>query len=122
LILASSQAYDGIVVGADTATWACDLVAHLVSGLVSAIRDNVSDSEVGRQRLEILRVIRDNGGSATKSQIIRAVRLASRDLNDALNSLAEGGYIYTRTTLIARPQGGGRPLTTYHLVATFPPR
>jgi hypothetical protein len=121
LILASSQAYDGIVVGADTATWACDLVAHLVSGLVSTIRDNVSDSEVGRQRLEILRVIRDAGGAATRATIIRAVRLTTRDLDDALRALVEGGYINARTTLIARPQGGGRPTTTYQAASTTAP-
>jgi DNA-binding transcriptional ArsR family regulator len=96
-------------------------VGHLVAGLVSVIRDNVSDSEVGRQRLEILRAIREAGGSATKSQIIRAVRLSSRDMNDALGSLAEAGYITARTTLKPRPQGGGHPCTMFTITPTIIP-
>jgi hypothetical protein len=121
LILSASQSFDGLVVGRETAAWACDLVGHLVTGLVSVIRDNVSDSEVGRQRLEILRAIREQGGAATKSQIIRAVRLSSRDMNDALGSLAEAGYITARTTLKPRPQGGGHPCTMFTITPTIIP-
>jgi predicted transcriptional regulator len=121
MIVAASQSFDGIVIGCDTAAWACKLVEHLITELVKVIKHNVSDSEIGRQRLEILRVIRKAGGSATRSAIIRAVRITMRDLDDAMRNLIEGGYIHARTTLIARPQGGGRPVTIYQLATTAPP-
>lgn len=116
MIVACGVEFGGPVVGRDVAEYACELVAHLVRSLVTAIEHHVSDTEFGRKRLEVLNAIRSKARPITKTQLARLTRgLRGKDRDEILAELLLSGEIVKSE----EPVKGGRPATVFAIAPDF---
>ncbi len=114
LVIACGCEFGGPVIGAEVAAWSCDLVAHLVRGLVRSIEHHVSDTEFGRLRLQVLNALRENNGRLTKTQLTRATRgMRGRDRDEVLKELITAGDIQPALA----PTNSGPAATVFQLCA-----
>ena len=91
--------------------WACDLAEYLTQRILYAATDWVADSEFDKLQKEIIRQLKEAGGSLNRSKLYAKTRHISRQLRQNLiQNLVETGQIYEKTA-----STGGRPSTTFHL-------
>lgn len=90
---------------------ASGIVRNAIRYMEGLARDNMAETETETQHLEILKRIRDAGGTLGRAELMRSMRrLKKREFNDLIDSMLDSGVIEAVST--PRP-GGGRGLTEY---------
>lgn len=111
LIYACSRSPRRPVIDGEAMQWACDLAEYLTQRILYAATDWVADSEFDKLQKEIIRQLKEAGGSLNRSKLYAKTRHISRQLRQNLiQNLVETGQIYEKTA-----STGGRPSTTFHL-------
>jgi hypothetical protein len=109
------------VVTVDDARWACGLTLHCARRLAHHASDRIrsDDNPWENAYRRVLGAIRRAGGTMTRRQLIRAVRLPARFLDQIVEQGVEAGEIAMEEKDADRidcPTSGGRPLLTYRLL------
>jgi hypothetical protein len=93
----------------EDARWALSLVAWATRDLEALVSSNVHEDHVGAQLARVRDAIPE-GSWLTKSELLRVLRMRSRDLDELLKTLTESGDLMARK----RETGGrGRPAIEY---------
>lgn len=92
-VIACGEAGGPVVIDDAAAAYACELVEHLIRGLVVAVQDNVSETVYEGDKQKIIRTIKTLG-HATPTQISRKTQgMTPRVRKEAIGDLVESGII-----------------------------
>lgn len=108
LIYAASRDPERPEIDYEAVRWGYDLATWLTRRMAYIIADNVSDNQFHGLCLKVKRAIRKNEGSMSRRDIMRAMRIPARQLDDVISAMLESEDIEIQTLLT-----GGRPRVEY---------
>jgi len=95
LTIAAGEGVENLVINAQHAEYAIQLVTFLVERLIQSVADNVADNETERAKAKIMALVGKHKGRVTKSMITRRIRVPRRTREDAIKDLIEGEQLAT---------------------------
>lgn len=111
LIYAASANRDERMVTGEAATWACAMADYLTRRMLWLAHTWVSENQFDAKQKNVIRIVRDAGGTMTRSELSRRTRaISTRERVELIENLKATGQIREETEITV-----GRPRVSYVL-------